>query len=293
MAEPTQAQIYDVQGHPLAMDRIAEWVSSGTGRFQKGVRVYALNPVGDLVTVAPEDVGSPGYKILTPAQLRDEYAQRHPDAASLIRVTLEPAEQLRPAAQAGDIVGVLVGALLWPWLFSKLLRAVGMAQHGAVWAGYLVGVAVAAGAHGANGFPTSYVATFVVAGFLFSAWASGKKPPSRAPQNQVESDAAGEPALPELIGDIEDGKAALKESRPRAPPRESSLPDLPDIGRALAASAPSSSRNCAACGGRNDDDAKHCIRCGKPMDHLVCPSCAQNDVLDARFCKGCGRQLMG
>jgi ribosomal protein L40E len=53
-------------------------------------------------------------------------------------------------------------------------------------------------------------------------------------------------------------------------------------------------RKCASCGGENDDDAEHCIFCGKPLiEPGMCPECGTANLPDARLCRICGADLTG
>lgn len=80
MAEPapdfTQAPAYDEAGRPVAPEDAAAAVATGKAFFLKGARVYARNPQGELVTVAPEDATSPGYQVLTQAELAQAQAKK-------------------------------------------------------------------------------------------------------------------------------------------------------------------------------------------------------------------------
>jgi hypothetical protein len=79
MAEPApyvQPQAYDEAGAPIAADALPQAVAEGKARFQKGAKVFARNATGELVTIAPEDVGHPGYSVLTPAQVQQAYNQK-------------------------------------------------------------------------------------------------------------------------------------------------------------------------------------------------------------------------
>lgn len=80
MAEPAQAlvqpQAYDADGNPVAADQVGAAVSSGKAFFQQGARVYARNPRGELVTVAPEDATRPGYRVLSQPELEQEQTRR-------------------------------------------------------------------------------------------------------------------------------------------------------------------------------------------------------------------------
>ncbi|HKY41385.1 MAG TPA: hypothetical protein VJN18_35875 [Polyangiaceae bacterium] len=80
MADPaqdfSQAQAYDAEGKPVAPDQVGAAVSSGKAFFQQGAKVYARNPRGELVTVAPEDAARPGYQVLTQAELAQAQAQK-------------------------------------------------------------------------------------------------------------------------------------------------------------------------------------------------------------------------
>jgi predicted ATPase/class 3 adenylate cyclase len=47
---------------------------------------------------------------------------------------------------------------------------------------------------------------------------------------------------------------------------------------------------CLNCSFINEDDAKFCQQCGKPLER-VCPYCKTHNSLDAKFCKNCGKRL--
>lgn len=80
MAEPAQTyvqpQAYDADGNPVPPDQAAAAVSSGKAFFQQGARVYARNPRGELVTVAPADAALPGYRVLSQPELEQAAAQK-------------------------------------------------------------------------------------------------------------------------------------------------------------------------------------------------------------------------
>jgi class 3 adenylate cyclase/tetratricopeptide (TPR) repeat protein len=48
---------------------------------------------------------------------------------------------------------------------------------------------------------------------------------------------------------------------------------------------------CLNCSFINQDDAKFCQQCGKPLER-VCPYCKTHNSLDAKFCKNCGKYLL-
>lgn len=80
MANPApnlvQAQAYDADGNPIAPDQVAASVAAGKGFFQKDARVYARNPRGEVVTIAPEDAASPGYQLLSQSELQQAANQK-------------------------------------------------------------------------------------------------------------------------------------------------------------------------------------------------------------------------
>lgn len=79
MAEPTpfvQPEAYAADGTPIAPDAIPEAVAAGKAFFKKGARVAARNHAGEIVTIAAEDVGHPGYTVLSPAQVEQARAQK-------------------------------------------------------------------------------------------------------------------------------------------------------------------------------------------------------------------------
>lgn len=79
MPEPApfaQPEAYAADGSPIAPDAIPEAVASGKAFFKKGARVAARNQAGEVVTIAAEDVGHPGYTVLSPAQVEAAHAQK-------------------------------------------------------------------------------------------------------------------------------------------------------------------------------------------------------------------------
>jgi len=104
MAEPAaviQPQAYDDTGAPIAPDALPSALAAGKARFQQGARVYAQNAAGQLVTIAAEDVGHPGYTILTPAQAEHALAKKQHG---------EGVGNLAKAAAAGAARGLTLGA---------------------------------------------------------------------------------------------------------------------------------------------------------------------------------------
>lgn len=79
---PQQANAYTAEGAPIAPEDMAAAVREGRGFFQKGAKVYARNPDGDLVTVAPEDAHLPGYSVITPAELHESRLKREAESTS-------------------------------------------------------------------------------------------------------------------------------------------------------------------------------------------------------------------
>lgn len=71
-----QPQAYDADGKPIDPAQVGAAAAEGRAFFKQGARVYARNPSGALVTIAPEDVSRPGYTVLTPAQVEHAYNQK-------------------------------------------------------------------------------------------------------------------------------------------------------------------------------------------------------------------------
>lgn len=84
MAAPAlqQAQAYAPDGTPIAAEDTAAAVREGRAFFQRGTKVYARNASGDLVTVAAEDANTPGYQVLSPAELREAALKRDAETAT-------------------------------------------------------------------------------------------------------------------------------------------------------------------------------------------------------------------
>ncbi len=53
----------------------------------------------------------------------------------------------------------------------------------------------------------------------------------------------------------------------------------------------SKSAKCARCGAQLLADARHCIKCGAPLNSGNCPSCGTLNPTDASFCKNCGNRI--
>jgi len=49
---------------------------------------------------------------------------------------------------------------------------------------------------------------------------------------------------------------------------------------------------CASCGFDNEETAKFCIECGRPLQNR-CPGCGVDNLPRAKFCKECGTPLAG
>lgn len=105
-----QPQAYDAEGNPIAPDAVGQAAASGQAFFKKGEKVYAQNQAGKLVTIAAEDVGHPGYTILTPAQLEQAYNQKQYGTG---------VGNIAKAGAAGAARGLTLGAS------DKVLTAVG------------------------------------------------------------------------------------------------------------------------------------------------------------------------
>jgi double zinc ribbon protein len=286
MPEPSreyvQPQAYDSEGHPLPMDHVADDVAAGKAFFQKGARVYALNPSGTLVTIDASEVQNPGYRVLTPTQLHDEHAKRHlGERLRVVNVDEYDAPRAAfdgpPAAVIGEVFGLALAALFWPWLFGKFARAVG-AKRSAAWTGYLLAVLGAAGVASVTAYPGPHVALFALFGLGWTAWLS--RPKAEADTPEEADDAPDDSALRDLIDSIE-----AKPTKFKATSATSGLATSPKQGPAP------TSRECEACGERNDPDAEHCVACGKGLRERTCPACQQVNVAKARFCKRCGGEL--
>jgi hypothetical protein len=52
----------------------------------------------------------------------------------------------------------------------------------------------------------------------------------------------------------------------------------------------SAEQACSACGETNDDTAKFCKSCGKPLAK-TCAACGEANDVDAKFCDNCGGKL--
>lgn len=83
MAEPAQqqAQAYAPDGSPIAPEETAAAVREGRAFFQQGAKVFARNPEGDLVTIAPEDAHLPGYQVLSAPELAETRLRRSAESA--------------------------------------------------------------------------------------------------------------------------------------------------------------------------------------------------------------------
>jgi len=71
-----QPEAYLADGTPVAPDAIPEAVAKGQAFFKKGTRVAARNSEGQVVTIAAEDVGHPGYTVLSPAEVEQARTQK-------------------------------------------------------------------------------------------------------------------------------------------------------------------------------------------------------------------------
>lgn len=83
-----QAQAYDAEGKPIAAGDLAKAVSEGRAFFQKGARVYAKNPAGELVTVDASEAHLPGYTVADDGALREHRLKRDAESASGIAKTV-------------------------------------------------------------------------------------------------------------------------------------------------------------------------------------------------------------
>lgn len=77
-----QAQAYDANGAPIAPEDTAAAIREGRGFFQKGAQVFARNPEGNLVSVAAEEAGTPGYQVLSPAELHEARLKQAAESGS-------------------------------------------------------------------------------------------------------------------------------------------------------------------------------------------------------------------
>lgn len=73
---PIQPQAYDEAGRPIAAEDTPRAVAEGKAFFQPGAKVYVRNENGVFGTVAPEDVNTPGYTVLTPEEIHHEHVTR-------------------------------------------------------------------------------------------------------------------------------------------------------------------------------------------------------------------------
>lgn len=82
MAEPLQqAQAYSPDGKPIAAEEMAAALREGRARFQRGAQVYAKNADGQLVTVDASEATTPGYQVLSQAELRQERLRQQAESA--------------------------------------------------------------------------------------------------------------------------------------------------------------------------------------------------------------------
>jgi hypothetical protein len=81
-AAQQQPTAYTAEGAPIAPEDTAAAVREGRGFFQRGAKVYARNPEGDLVTVSPEDAQLPGYQVLSQKELAETRLKRDAETAS-------------------------------------------------------------------------------------------------------------------------------------------------------------------------------------------------------------------
>lgn len=101
MAAPQQATAYTADGQPIAPEDTAAAVREGRGFFQKGSRVTARNPDGELVTIAGEDASLPGYQVLNPGEV----------TAAKLRRDAETAGGMAKTAGEGLVRGATMGLL--------------------------------------------------------------------------------------------------------------------------------------------------------------------------------------
>ncbi|MDF2699925.1 MAG: putative rane protein [Haloplasmataceae bacterium] len=64
------------------------------------------------------------------------------------------------------------------------------------------------------------------------------------------------------------------------------------ISEGINGSNPKNMIKCRHCNAENDDDAKFCDTCGKPIvNHKVCSQCQAKNELEATYCNKCGTRF--
>jgi hypothetical protein len=104
MADPVpyaQPEAYDAQGQPVAPELVGAAVAKGEAFFKKGTKVYARNPEGALVTIAPEDVGREGYTVLSGDQVNAAWNEKQYGSGAANKIK---------AGAAGVARGLTLGA---------------------------------------------------------------------------------------------------------------------------------------------------------------------------------------
>jgi hypothetical protein len=104
MADPVpyaQPEAYDAQGQPVAPELVGAAVAKGEAFFKKGTKVYARNPEGALVTIAPEDVGREGYTVLSGDQVQAAWNEKQYGSGAANKIK---------AGAAGVARGLTLGA---------------------------------------------------------------------------------------------------------------------------------------------------------------------------------------
>lgn len=188
----------------------------------------------------------------------------------------------------GQLLGLAFGAWFWPWVFSAFFRAIGQKANAAAWTGFLVAAMVGAAIAAFTGFSPGSLGLFVLFGLAWTALRTRKAEDIDEAQEPNERD---DPALRDLINNLEANPEASKPRKAKRAPRPGAPPVVVTPDEPPVLPSEPERRTCRACAEANDADAVHCVACGAALAGRICAGCEQVNVAKARFCKRCGGSL--
>jgi hypothetical protein len=152
----------------------------------------------------------------------------------------------------GELIGIAGGSFLWQWLFSKLLRGLGIDAKGSVWWAYVMMLVAGVVISQATGYGLTGLLGYAIFGFGWAVFLAHRTKPEPRPDA---------------------GRGTRLSTEPEASENAEG------------------SRPCAHCEHANDFDAEFCVGCGRPLTTAVCNACATANQPNATFCKRCGKRL--
>jgi ribosomal protein L40E len=164
----------------------------------------------------------------------------------------------------GELIGIIVGSLLWTWLFGWALRKAGIRRVTAYLWGYLAMMTAAIVISQFTGFSQLNLLLYGACGLIWTIWFA-REPRSAVAKRSARSADQKRDRRGHRLRDSDDHLTIQ-----RAPDRHVTT------------------TTCRACSRDNEMDADYCVACGRYLAPKSCPKCNTENAPDATYCKRCG-----